>query len=112
EFGRVVGKVADAVQRSRLEAPTYFEALTAAAFLYFAEQRVAIAVIEAGLGGRLDSTNVLKPEVCGITSISYDHMAQLGNTLSAIAEEKAGIFKEGVPVISAQQTKEVKRALK
>lgn len=112
EFGRVIGKVADAVQRNHLDAPTYFEALTAAAFLYFAEQRVGIAVIEAGLGGRLDSTNVIKPEVCGITSISYDHMAQLGNTLTAIAEEKAGIFKEGVPVISAQQTKEVKRALK
>lgn len=112
EFGRVIGKVADAVQRNHLDAPTYFEALTAAAFLYFAEQRVAIAVIEAGLGGRLDSTNVIKPEVCGITSISYDHMAQLGNTLTAIAEEKAGIFKEGIPVISAQQTKEVKRALK
>jgi len=112
DFAKAIGKVAEAVQKGNLEAPTYFEALTAAAFVYFADQRVDIAVIEAGLGGRLDSTNVVKPEVCGITSISYDHMAQLGNTLTAIAEEKAGIFKEGVPVVSAQQPKEVKRALK
>jgi dihydrofolate synthase/folylpolyglutamate synthase len=73
---------------------------------------VDIAVIETGLGGRLDSTNVIRPEVCGITSISYDHMAQLGTTLEAIAEEKAGIFKPGVPVISAKQKVGVKRVLR
>jgi len=112
DFAKAVGKVADAVHKGNHDAPTYFEALTAAAFVYFADQKVDIAVIEAGMGGRLDSTNVVKPEVCGITSISFDHMAQLGNTLSAIAEEKAGIFKSGVPVISAQQPKEVKRTLK
>jgi dihydrofolate synthase/folylpolyglutamate synthase len=69
-------------------------------------------VIETGLGGRLDSTNVIKPEACGIVSISYDHIAQLGSTLEKIAEEKAGIFKPGVPVISAPQVPAVKRVLR
>jgi dihydrofolate synthase / folylpolyglutamate synthase len=92
--------------------PTYFEVLTAVAFLHFKAERVEIAVVETGLGGRYDATNVLLPEACGVTSISYDHMAQLGNTLTAIAEEKAGIFKENVPVVSAPQAVEVKKALK
>jgi dihydrofolate synthase/folylpolyglutamate synthase len=82
------------------------------AFTYFAEKNVDIAVIETGLGGRLDSTNVLRPSVCGITSISMDHMAQLGNTLGAIATEKAGIFKKDVPAVSVPQAPEAKRALK
>lgn len=80
--------------------PTYFELLTALAFLHFARQRVDVAVLEVGLGGRLDSTNVCEPRVCAITSISFDHMRQLGNTLAAIAGEKAGIIKPGVPVVS------------
>ena len=63
------------------------------AFAYFLEQEVELAIVEAGLGGRLDSTNVLKPEVCGMTSISYDHVAQLGHTLEKIAEEKDRLFK-------------------
>ena len=94
------------------EQPTYFEVLTAAAFEYFKQQEVDIAVVETGLGGRWDATNVLLPEVCGITSISFDHMAQLGNTLGKIAEEKAGIFKENVPVVSAPQQADAKKALK
>jgi dihydrofolate synthase/folylpolyglutamate synthase len=80
--------------------PTFFEITTALAFLHFAESRVDAAVLEVGLGGRLDSTNVCRPEVTVITSISYDHMRQLGNTLAAIAGEKAGIIKPGVAVIS------------
>lgn len=81
--------------------PTFFEVTTAMAFLYFARNNVDIAVLEVGLGGRLDSTNVCQPLVCIITSISFDHMRQLGNTLAAIAGEKAGIIKPGVPVICA-----------
>jgi len=91
---------------------TYFDALTAIAFCHFAEEEVDIAVIETGLGGRLDSTNVIHPLVCGITSISYDHMQQLGKSLSEIAEEKAGIMKSGVPVISAPQAPEVRKVLR
>lgn len=112
ELTRVIAKIAPVVRKLEKENPTFFEIMTAAAFYHFARQKVDIAVIETGLGGRLDSTNVLKPEVCGITNISYDHMAQLGNTLEKIAEEKAGIFKPGVPVISAPQAPAVKRVLR
>lgn len=108
EFARVIRKVAAAADRLKGEQPTFFELVTAAAMLYFAHNKVDLAVMEAGLGGRLDSTNVIKPEVCGLTSISYDHVAQLGNTLEKIAEEKAGIFKPGVPVVSAPQLPGVK----
>lgn len=80
--------------------PTYFEILTAMALVYFADQRVDWAVLEVGLGGRLDSTNVSAPAVSVITSISFDHTKQLGNTLAEIAAEKAGIIKPGVPVVS------------
>lgn len=80
--------------------PTFFEITTAMAFLHFAKRRVEAAVLEVGLGGRLDSTNVCHPSVSVITSISFDHTRQLGNTLAAIAGEKAGIIKRGVPVIS------------
>jgi dihydrofolate synthase / folylpolyglutamate synthase len=80
--------------------PTYFEIITALALLRFAEHRVEAAVLEVGLGGRLDSTNVCQPLVSVITSISFDHMQQLGNTLASIAREKAGIIKAGVPVVS------------
>lgn len=80
--------------------PTYFEITTAMALRHFAQQKVDIAVLEVGLGGRLDSTNVCDPLVSVITSISFDHTKQLGNTLEAIAQEKAGIIKPGVPVVS------------
>jgi len=82
------------------QGPTYFEITTAAALLHFAQRGVDAAVLEVGLGGRLDSTNVCEPDVSVITSISFDHMRQLGNTLAAIAGEKAGIIKHGVPVVS------------
>ena len=85
---------------------TTFEITTALGFLAFAKQGVNAAVIEVGLGGRLDATNVVKPKVSVITSLSYDHMAVLGDTLAKIAGEKAGIIKQGVPVVSAPQTEE------
>jgi len=111
-FTKLMARIAPVVKRLRRDEPTFFEIVTAAAFLYFVHKKVDLAVIETGLGGRLDSTNVIKPEACGITSISYDHVAQLGNTLEKITEEKAGIFKPGVPVISAPQVASVKRVLR
>jgi dihydrofolate synthase/folylpolyglutamate synthase len=79
---------------------TFFEVTTAAAFWFFAQQQAEAVVLEVGLGGRLDSTNVCQPQVSVITNISFDHTKQLGNTLGKIAFEKAGIIKPGVPVIS------------
>ena len=79
--------------------PSFFELTTALAFKYFEEQQVDIAVVEVGLGGRLDCTNIITPLMCVITNISYDHTGFLGNTLAAIAAEKAGIIKPGVPVV-------------
>lgn len=82
--------------------PSFFEISVAMAFQYFAEQKVDIAVIETGLGGRLDSTNIVHPILSIITNISMDHQDMLGNTLKAIAGEKAGIIKKGVPVIISE----------
>ncbi|MDO9128764.1 MAG: folylpolyglutamate synthase/dihydrofolate synthase family protein [Anaerolineales bacterium] len=90
---------------------TTFELTTALAFLYFQRRGVNAAVIEVGLGGRLDATNIVTPLVSVITSLSYDHMAVLGNTLAAIAAEKAGIIKEGKPVISSPQKEEALQVL-
>lgn len=78
---------------------TFFEATTAIAFSYFAEQRIDVAVIETGLGGRLDATNILDPEIAIITSVGLDHTEHLGSTVEAIALEKAGIIKRGSPVV-------------
>lgn len=83
------------------ELPTYFEVLTASAFIYFAEEKVDVAVIETGLGGRLDATNIITPLVSVITKISLEHTQWLGDTIEKIAKEKAGIIKEGIPVISS-----------
>lgn len=85
---------------------TVFEIITALAMLYFAEVGVDWAVFEVGMGGRLDATNILRPQVAVITSISLDHMAILGSTVAQIAGEKAGIIKAGVPVVSAPQQPE------
>lgn len=79
--------------------PTFFEATTAMAFLHFAAMQVDVAVLEVGLGGRFDATNVVMPEACAITTIGLDHQEYLGRTEDAIAFEKAGIIKSGVPVI-------------
>jgi len=86
--------------------PSFFEMSAALAFSYFAAQAVDFAVIEVGMGGRLDSTNVITPEVSVITNISYDHTAFLGHTLAAIAGEKAGIIKRGVPVVVGERSPE------
>jgi dihydrofolate synthase/folylpolyglutamate synthase len=85
---------------------TWFEVTTALAFHYFARQKVDVAVIEVGLGGRLDATNVVHPIVSVITSLSYDHTYLLGDSLASIAREKGGIIKSGVPVVSAPQPPE------
>jgi dihydrofolate synthase/folylpolyglutamate synthase len=90
---------------------TFFEIITAAAFRYFAEQAVDVAVLETGLGGRLDCTNVVRPLVCGMTQISLDHMNILGKDLAGIAREKAGIFKKGIAAISVAQKPQVLEVL-
>jgi dihydrofolate synthase / folylpolyglutamate synthase len=87
--------------------PSFFELTVAMAFQYFAENKVAIAVIETGLGGRLDSTNVITPIVSLITNISYDHVDLLGDTLPKIAFEKAGIIKSNVPIVISERQAEV-----
>ncbi|NQU19749.1 MAG: bifunctional folylpolyglutamate synthase/dihydrofolate synthase [Candidatus Nealsonbacteria bacterium] len=92
--------------------PTYFEITTAAAMLHFAQRKVDVAVLEVGLGGRLDSTNVCMPQVAVITSISFDHTRQLGGTLDLIAREKAGIIKPGVPVVSGVIEDEPRSAIR
>jgi dihydrofolate synthase/folylpolyglutamate synthase len=94
------------------EKPTFFEILTAAAIRHFADQAVDLAVLETGLGGRLDSTNVVRPEVCGITQISYDHMNVLGQKLTEIAAEKAGIMKKGVTCLTVEQEPAVMKVLR
>jgi len=97
---------------SKTDPPTFFEIMTALAFIHFVDKSVDIAVIETGLGGRLDSTNVIEPKVVGITSLSIDHQHQLGDTIDSIAREKAGIFKRGVPAITVQQEPAAMRVLK
>jgi len=108
DFADVIGRLIPAVEQVDKEAsargyfhgPTYFEIVTAAAFLWFAQRQVHFAVLEVGLGGRLDATNVCSPVVTAITSISMDHMEQLGYSLASIAREKAGIIKPGVVTVS------------
>lgn len=92
--------------------PTYFEITTAMALLHFSQMQTDAVVLEVGLGGRLDSTNVCQPVVSVITSISFDHMKQLGNTLTEIAGEKAGIIKPGVPVVSGVTEEEPARVIR
>ncbi len=87
-------------------APTFFETFTVIAFLYFLERQVDIAVVEVGLGGRLDATNVLRPLACAITPVSFDHTDKLGTELPKIAREKAGIVKSETPVVSGVQRPE------
>lgn len=105
-FADIVDMLDDAMR------PTTFELFTAIALYHFMEEKADIAVIETGMGGRLDSTNIVSPSACVIASISYDHMDKLGDTLSLIAKEKAGIIKEGVPVITGEQRRSVMRALR
>jgi dihydrofolate synthase/folylpolyglutamate synthase len=101
----------EAMRDDPLGAPTYVEATVAMAFLYFARRQVDVAVVEVGIGGRLDATNVLEPLVSVITPISYDHTELLGHTLTAIAREKAGIVRRGGRVVSAPQPPEAERVI-
>jgi dihydrofolate synthase/folylpolyglutamate synthase len=110
----LINRIYAPVEKMAKDNPTFFEIFTAMAFMYFVDKKVDIAVIETGLGGRLDSTNVIEPAVVGITSISIDHQNLLGSTIDSIAREKAGVIKKGVPVISVPQDpaamKELKKA--
>ena len=110
EMTALVNRVAEVVEEMERQPaglpPTYFEILTAIAWLYFVERRVDSVALEVGLGGRLDATNVCNPDLCVITEISRDHTHLLGDTLAQIAGEKAGIIKPGVPVISGARAPE------
>ncbi|MCP4836186.1 MAG: bifunctional folylpolyglutamate synthase/dihydrofolate synthase [Phycisphaera sp.] len=110
EFTELMRKVAEASVKTG-EAPTFFEAMTAIGFLHFAEQAVDVALVEVGLGGRLDSTNVIVPVLGLITEIQHDHTRILGTDLASIATEKAGIMKPGVPVITREQEESVEGVL-
>ena len=107
DFAEVVRQIWPVIEEVGLDGghgpATTFEALTAMAFVHFHNERVDFQVMEVGLGGRLDSTNIVSPMVCVITSISLDHMVTLGDTVEKIALEKAGIIKSGVPVVVAPQ---------
>ncbi|MEW6074987.1 MAG: folylpolyglutamate synthase/dihydrofolate synthase family protein [Candidatus Omnitrophota bacterium] len=116
-LARLLSQLKPAIERyrrvSKYGALSFFEVYTSLAFLYFKERKVDIAVLETGLGGRLDATNVVDPLVCALTPISYEHTRQLGNTLEKIAKEKAGIVKSpGVIVISAPQSKDSGRVIR
>lgn len=101
------------LREGRLDIPlTYFEFVTACMFLHFAAARVNVAVVEVGLGGALDATNIVRPAVCVITGIALDHQELLGNTLPAIAREKAGIIKPGAPVISGVRQPQAARVVR
>ncbi len=104
DFARMLSRTRDAAERMIAEgeeSPTQFEVLTAAAFLYFAKEKVDYAVIEVGLGGLLDSTNIITPAATAITNVTLEHADVCGGTLEGVAEHKAGIIKENVPVVTA-----------
>jgi dihydrofolate synthase / folylpolyglutamate synthase len=101
----------ESLRGSEAGTPSFFEAYTALALLYFRRGKVDLAVMETGLGGRLDATNVISPLCCGITTIAFDHAVELGDTLAAIAGEKAGIIKSGVPVVCAPQQSEARAVI-
>jgi dihydrofolate synthase / folylpolyglutamate synthase len=105
DFARLASQVRAASEKLPALA-TYFEQVTAIGYLYFAEQNIDLAILEVGLGGRLDATNICEPTVCAITPVSLDHQEYLGNQLVSIAAEKAGILKPQVPVIIAPQSVE------
>ncbi len=107
-FVELAKRVQSAAAKAKVE-PTFFEAITAMAFKHFADEAVDIAVVEVGLGGRLDSTNVITPLVSVVTTIDFDHTRILGDTLPKIAREKAGIFKRGVPAVIFDSTTELNR---
>ncbi len=111
-FERVHRVAEELLEAERIDLhPTYFETVTAMAFCLFEEGSVETAVLEVGLGGRLDATNVVRPRLCVITPVDFDHEALLGKSLDAIASEKAGILKPGVPAVFAVQRPEAERTL-
>lgn len=115
DLAKIVTKVSEAVKKVielGYDHPTEFEIITCVMFLYYYESKVDYAVIEVGLGGRMDSTNVITPLISVITSISYDHMQILGDTIGKIAFEKGGIIKEKVPVVLYPQEKEAEEVIK
>jgi dihydrofolate synthase/folylpolyglutamate synthase len=111
EVVRLAGEIKDISLHIDDFSPTFFEVVTAMALLYFAGKKINIAVMEVGMGGRLDATNIILPEVSVITSIGYDHKEFLGISLGEIAFEKAGIIKNGVPVVVSHQETEVKKVI-
>lgn len=112
EFAACFSRVAETIRRAELRFhPTYFETVTATAFRYFARRRVELAILEVGMGGRLDSTNAVDPRLSVITPVGLDHQAQLGNTVEEIALEKAGVLRPATPVLLSPQRKEVRRVL-
>ncbi len=111
ELVEVTHEAAARVEASGGGRATFFELTTAVACLHFARHNVQAIVLEVGLGGRLDSTNVCQPELCVITTIGLDHQAQLGNTIAAIAGEKAGIIKTGIPVVSSARHPDAQRVI-
>lgn len=111
-FDRVHATAEDLLSRGAIDFhPTYFETVTAMAFLLFQDSGVEMAVVEVGMGGRLDATNVLTPRLCVITRVEFDHERFLGNSIEAIATEKAGILKVGVPALFACQRAEAEAVL-
>ena len=111
DFTELMQEVADAAERARVE-PTFFELMTAIAFRHFADQAVDVAIIETGLGGRLDSTNVITPIASVITTIDLDHTHILGLTADEIAAEKAGIIKKDVPVLMFEQSPAIEKVIR
>jgi len=116
DLAKIVAKLKTEIEKynktSEYGPLTFFEVYTAAAFVYFKEKRIDFAVLETGLGGRLDATNTCSPLACVITPISYEHTQKLGNTLRGIAAEKAGIIKKNSIVISAPQEKEAQEIIR
>ncbi|HEX3369284.1 MAG TPA: folylpolyglutamate synthase/dihydrofolate synthase family protein [Candidatus Cybelea sp.] len=112
-FARLLADSMPAIERTiaQFGQPTYYETLLGLAFAYFAAEKVDVAVIEVGLGGRLDGTNVLEPVIAAITSVGYDHVEILGTTLEAIALEKAGIAKPGVPLVVGSVPEAARRVI-
>lgn len=110
-LGGLLRGIVDAAERDTGTPPTYFEALTVAAFRWFAEEEVDLAVLEVGLGGRLDATNLSEPLLSLVTSISLEHREYLGDTLDAIAREKAGVFRPGRPALAWVEDPEARGAL-
>lgn len=111
-LGTHLDRVLAAAARSLEEPPTYFEALTACALLEFAARKVELAILEVGLGGRLDATNTVAPILSVVTAIGFDHTEHLGRELAAIAREKAGIFRPGIPVVAGAREPEAAAELR